>query len=638
MSPGPAGPDPAGRSPAAGQRGQTAAPPDPAAGAAVPPGAAAQARSGGWAAAAAKYAPVGLAAAVMAVLGIWGLARDSSMGNDEVATRWAALLSLRDLAHLLNTVDAVHGLYYLIMHVWVAVGSSPTVLRIPSVLAMVAAVALTAILARRLTGSGWAALFAGLIMALTPVITFYAQTARSYAMVVTCVLAATLALLHALDGEVTGAAGPVLARRWVLYGVLVTLGGYLNELSLLVLAAHGVTVLLARYDRRVLRHWAAAAAAAAVLVLPLVILSIRENRAVHWITRPGLADLRILFQDYFGVTAAAGILVFACAVVAVLPPDGWWRRRRAAAGRPAAGDESGTGAVPGTGAASGADAVPGTGAASGTGPVSGAGAQPGSGTAALSATAAWIARASLNDTAARNGAGPEAGPPAEEPWWSSGGISLPSVAAPLLVVPAALLFGESLVAPPLYVDRYVLYGEAGAALLAGAGMYRIGRWLRDAASRRALLWVPGVAVCVLALLLQLGPQHSIRTPESRSYDFGSASRFVGAHARAGDGVLFFGTFYRKARLGYPGDFAKLSDFAMAVSPQQAGTFRGRDKPFRLVEPLILRHERIWVIGKDPSDLRPTGEYGAESLELKTNFSLVRKHRFRGMVVTLWQRR
>ena len=661
MSPGPAGPDPAGRSQAAGPRGQTAAPPDPAAGAAVPPGAAAQARSGGWAAAAAKYAPVGLAAAVMAVLGIWGLARDSSMGNDEVATRWAALLSLRDLAHLLNTVDAVHGLYYLIMHVWVAVGSSPTVLRIPSVLAMVAAVALTAILARRLTGSGWAALFAGLIMALTPVITFYAQTARSYAMVVTCVLAATLALLHALDGEVTGAAGPVLARRWVLYGVLVTLGGYLNELSLLVLAAHGVTVLLARYDRRVLRHWAAAAAAA-VLVLPLVILSIRENRAVHWITRPGLADLRILFQDYFGATAAAGILVFACAVVAVLPPDGWWRRRRAAAGRPAAGDESGTGAVPGTGAASGADAVPGTGAASGTGPVSGAGAasgagavpgagaasgagavpgagaQPGSGTAALSATAAWIARASLNDTAARNGAGPEAGPPAEEPWWSSGGISLPSVAAPLLVVPAALLFGESLVAPPLYVDRYVLYGEAGAALLAGAGMYRLGRWLRDRANQGALLWVPGVAVCVLALLLQLGPQHSIRTPESRSYDFGSASRFVGAHARAGDGVLFFGTFYRKARLGYPGDFAKLSDFAMAVSPQQAGTFRGRDKPFRLVEPLILRHERIWVIGKDPSDLRPTGEYGAESLELKTNFRLVRKHRFRGMVVTLWQRR
>ncbi len=111
-------------------------------------------------------------------------------------------------------------------------------------------------------------------------------------------------------------------------------------------------------------------------------------------------------------------------------------------------------------------------------------------------------------------------------------------------------------------------------------MYRIGRWLRDTTNRRALLWVPGVVVCALALLLQIGPQQRIRTPDSRAYDFGGPSRFVGAHAQTGDGVLFFGTFYRKARLGYPQDFTKTSDFAMAVSPQQAGNFRGRDKPFR----------------------------------------------------------
>ena len=105
----------------------------------------------------------------MAVLGVWGLARDSSMGNDEVATRWAALLSLHQLGRLLRHVDAVHGLYYLIMHGWMAVGTSPAVMRIPSVIAMVVAVALTVIIGRRLTGSGWAGLFAGLIVALTPV-------------------------------------------------------------------------------------------------------------------------------------------------------------------------------------------------------------------------------------------------------------------------------------------------------------------------------------------------------------------------------------------------------------------------------------------------------------------------------------
>jgi mannosyltransferase len=276
----------------------------------------------------------------MAVLGLWGLARDSSMGNDEVATRWAALLSLRDLAHLLNTIDAVHGFYYLLMHAWVAVGSSPAVLRIPSVLAMIVAVVLTTILAQRLTGSGWAGLFAGLVMALTPAITHYAQTARSYAMVVACVVASTLALLGALNAEAAGATGARGARRWVLYAVLVTLGGYLNEMSLLVLAAHAVTVLLARHGLRVLGHWAAAAASAAVLVLPLVVISNREQGAVQWIPPPGVRDLRILFQDYFGATAAVGVLLFACAIIAVLPPGGWWRRRRGgAAGQPGSGAE-----------------------------------------------------------------------------------------------------------------------------------------------------------------------------------------------------------------------------------------------------------------------------------------------------------
>ena len=155
------------------------------------------------------------------------------MGNDEVATRWAALLPLRELAHLLRHVDAVHGLYYLLMHGWVAVGTSPAVLRIPSVIAMAVAAALMVIIGRRLTGSGWAGLFAGLIMALTPSISYYAQTARSYALVFACVLGSTLALMHALEAEAgpweaetreasaAGAAGRArLAVPYLVYAVL----------------------------------------------------------------------------------------------------------------------------------------------------------------------------------------------------------------------------------------------------------------------------------------------------------------------------------------------------------------------------------------------------------------------------------
>lgn len=518
----------------------------------------------GWTANAAKYLPVGLAAAVMLVLSLWGLTRQSAMGNDEVATRWAALLPLHELFHLLNNVDAVHGLYYLLMHAWMAVGSSPTVMRIPSVISMVVAVALTAVLGRRLTGSGWVGLFAGLIMALTPTITYYAQTARSYALVVACVLAATLVLLHALAAEAAGEPGRRVARWWLGYGALVLLAGYLNEMALLMLTAHLVTVLLARYGRAALRHWAVAAITGAVLVGPLAVVSAREDKAVNWIPRPGPGAIRVLFHDYFGATTAIAVLLFVCAVAALLPPTDSWS--------PDSGQARFTGA-----------------------------------------------------------------------WWKQGGVSLPSVAGPLVTLPAFLLIVESVIARPLYVDRYVLYGEAAAALLAGAGLYRTGQWLARTvsaggpAARKALIWAPGIVVCIATLVLQLAPQQRVRMPGSRMFNFGAPSLYLAAHQRAGDGVLFFGPFFRKARLGYPADYTDLTDFAMARTPVQAGTFEGTDKPPAVVAGLMTSYRRIWVIGNPPSAGLAAPALRQESVALIGHFTMVTKLHWKGVSVSLWVR-
>jgi len=497
------------------------------------------------------------------------------MGNDEVATRWAALLSLRELAHLVRHVDAVHGLYYLVMHCWAVVGSSPSALRIPSIIAMAIAAGLVAIIGRKLTGSGWAGLFAGLIMAVTPSISYYAQTARSYAMVLVAVLAATLALLHALDAEKAG--DRRLANRWWLgYGALVALSGYLNEMALLLLAAHAVTLLFGRYGREILRRWALAGACGVAVMLPLLALSVRQHAAVSWIGRPDFASVRALFRDYFGPGAAASAILVACAIVAVVPPpEAWpWRgRTRAARAGPA-------------------------------------------------------------------GTAPASTDPAHEPssGRTSGHVSLPSVAVPLLLVPGALLLIESVIAPPLYVDRYVLYGEAGAALLAGAGAYRVGQWLAGGHRRPYLTWIPGVPVCVLALLLQLGPQHFVRTPQSRQFDFGGPSRYVAARAVQGDGVLYSDTLFRKAELGYPADFRKVTDFAVALTPMQAGNFRGTDKPLTLAGPLMLTYPRIWVIGARPTGSTGPALFREESALLHADFSLSASQHFRGIVVTLWIRR
>jgi mannosyltransferase len=520
-----------------------------------------------WSAALIKVAPVAVPAAVMAVLGVWGLARDSALANDEAATRIAAQLSLGQLYHLLRHIDAVHGLYYLLMQGWTVFGQSPALLRIPSLIGMIAAVALTSVLAIKLTRSGWVGFLAGMIMALTPAISYYAQTARSYALVVACVVGATLVLVAALRAESSGAA--TVWRWWAAYALLIALSGYLNEMALLVLAAHAVTVLLARYRPAVLRHWVSSGACGAALVSPLLLISATQHADVSWIPKPSLPSVGVLFHDYFGARYALPAAVVLCVIIAVLPLGGQQFRR----------DES-AGATPGTASA----AAP------------------------------------------------------ERPWWRQPGLSPQSVALPLLVVPAFLLIVESILGKSLFVDRYVLYGEVGAAVLAGAGLYRIGLWLGSATGRRWLIWIPGVIACVAAVLLQFGTQKYFRTPGSRLFDFTRPAAFIGTHARPHDGVLFFDTFFRKDRLLYPNEFGNTDDFGQALAPLQSHDFRGTDKPFAAVRPLILQHRRIWVVGMRPSSSLRTALLRQQSQVLTRNFTLVEQRHFRGIDVTLWLRR
>jgi mannosyltransferase len=503
------------------------------------------------------WAPVIAVSGLMTFFGLWGLARGSAMGNDEVVSRYAAGLSLGQLVQLLGRVDIVHGLYYLMLHGWMAVGTSPAVLRVPSVIGMVAAAALMVILARRLTGSGWAGLLAGLVMVLTPSISYYAQTARSYALVFACVLAETLVLLSALQAERAGTASGRVTRWWLVYGGLAALSGYLNEMALLVLPAHAITVLLARYGRHTLRRWAITSAVACALASPLVAVSILQRGYTSYIGRPNWQQVDFLYQDYFGANSTVARLLVACAVVAVLPPLSWWRRRAGAKPAPA--------------------------------------------------------------------------------WWSGGGISVSSVAVPLLLVPVGLLLLESSVLQSLFQQRYVEYGEAGVALLAGAGLCRIGRWLAGVLRRPELVVVPGLAVCLCALLLQLPVQHGYRTPQSRAFNFGGPAFYVGSHAQFGDGVLFISSFFRKAELGYPQQFRKTSDFALAVPPL-AAPYRGINKPLPAVLSLMLARRRIWVLGDVPSPALPAGPMRAESQVLLQDFIRLTARSYRGMWLTLWVRR
>ena len=73
-----------------------------------------------------------------------------SLWRDEAYTRDAITRPVGKIFALLAHTDAVHGAYYLLMHVIVGViGTSATALRFPSLCAMVVATAFTAAIGRR---------------------------------------------------------------------------------------------------------------------------------------------------------------------------------------------------------------------------------------------------------------------------------------------------------------------------------------------------------------------------------------------------------------------------------------------------------------------------------------------------------
>ncbi|GIJ43377.1 hypothetical protein Val02_02630 [Virgisporangium aliadipatigenens] len=201
-----------------------------------------------------------------------------TLWRDELATWWAATIPFEDFVRLMQRVDAVHATYYLIMRGWIEIfGDSPTMLRMPSVLAMAGVAVLVAVLGRKLydpvTG-----LFAGLLFAVQPAVSRYGQEARGYAFMVLAVTLSVLLLARALEKPTWW--------RFLGYAVTVVFVGATNLLALVMLVGHAAAVATAfrTHGRRVLR-WLPAVSVAVLALIPLVMCSYRQRDQIAWLPR-----------------------------------------------------------------------------------------------------------------------------------------------------------------------------------------------------------------------------------------------------------------------------------------------------------------------------------------------------------------
>ncbi|MEU6241100.1 hypothetical protein [Streptomyces sp. NPDC047024] len=235
-------------------------------------------------------APLALPALAALLLGLWGLTRQGSLWRDESVTWQVAHRPLDDLVALLGRIDAVHGLYYLLMHGVFALWDGGLVaLRLPSVLATALAAAGVGALGALLAGRR-AGVLAGVLFTLLPATQQYAQEGRSYALVTAGVVWGTYLFQRG---------------KWSAYGVVLCLSCWLHEFAALALVAHGLTLAWLRVPRRTWLRWGTAAGAALFGVVPLAVLSAGQaERQLGWLGRPGGA----MWLQFAGVSALGVLL------------------------------------------------------------------------------------------------------------------------------------------------------------------------------------------------------------------------------------------------------------------------------------------------------------------------------------------
>jgi len=265
-----------------------------------------------------------------------------SLWRDEAYTISAAQRPVGQMFAMLGHVDAVHGPYYLCMHFVVSLlGTSAVALRLPSLLGMVITAGFTAALGRRLAreaalpAPALTGLVAGLLFAAAPQTTYYAQDARPYGPVVMFAVIATYLLVRA--------AADRRWRWWTAYGAAIALTGLFNLFALLLVVAHGATLLLARVQARGLRRaagapalqpadqpqaalsrWLVAVAAAVAVLAPVIYLGYQQGHTLGWVSRSGLRTVARLVAMFAGSKQLIP-LVAAIALCGVLAG---WRSRR----------------------------------------------------------------------------------------------------------------------------------------------------------------------------------------------------------------------------------------------------------------------------------------------------------------------
>src|SRR6516225_6780940 len=258
---------------------------------------------------------VGLLAAAISL----GGAGRPSFWYDEAATISASYgRSLGQLWHMLGNVDAVHGMYYVLMHGWFQI-FPPTEFwsRAPSGLAVGGAAAGAVVLGRQFS-SRTAALASGIFCAILPRTTWAGIEARPYAFSMMAAVWLTLLVV-------------VAARResrwlWLCYGIGLAVSILLDMYLATLLVAHVVFIVAFRRSRNVVVPFAITSLLTVGVLAPFVLKVVGQVQQIKWIAPIGHRTVEdVVVQQYFERSPPFAVLSALIVVAAIIV---WLRTSR----------------------------------------------------------------------------------------------------------------------------------------------------------------------------------------------------------------------------------------------------------------------------------------------------------------------
>jgi len=219
-----------------------------------------------------------------------------SLWLDEGQSAHVAMLRLHSLLEVLTHGQMNMSLYYLMLHLWISIaGSTEFILRLPSAVIDVVTVPLLYLLGAELENRQ-AGLLAAFLLSINATSIHYAQTARSYSMLVALVTLGSVFFIRSLKRD-----SPFNPTGYVVSG---SAGIYAHLFGIWALPAQWLSLFLFRPSRKVAIRLTLCMLTTATLGAPAFYFAVSGDHGnVDWIPRTNIHSVVNLFFFYCGAFA-----------------------------------------------------------------------------------------------------------------------------------------------------------------------------------------------------------------------------------------------------------------------------------------------------------------------------------------------